>query len=290
MNNFTKASTVLILVTIFVMSILYVRYLPGPDSVAVVRVTSFPQEWYYNDTYECSPLVKALIQRNTSHPWNASTNFLSQGGEDRFVLEHFFHSSVGGSHTFLELGAYDGRLYSNSYFFEVVMGWKGILIEPSTPNYVELEKNRPGSVTLHMGVCERPQLLHVLGKGPMADTVNTNHPFHDGDHRSTCPCLPMRDILDMVGEEGMIDYLSLDVQGHEIQAIISHDWVRHPVRVLSIEQFIGYHEFEHATGRETVAMNRRALRERGMCRFHTSATSNNYDDEIWVNPALLTVL
>jgi FkbM family methyltransferase len=276
-------------VALVMATILAVEYVVGAPRATsqTVKAIGFPPEWYENNTYECSALVRGRVVVNGTHPWVNSTNFLSQGGEDRFVLDHFFHSSsLGPTHTFVELGALDGRLYSNSYFFEVVMGWSGVLIEPSTPNYLELERNRPGVTTLHMGVCERPQLLHVLGKGAMADTLASNQEFHDGTYRSTCPCLPMSQVLDMVGGIEVIDYLSLDVQGHELQVIHSHDWVRYPVRVLSIEQFIGYHTEEQEAGRKSVEANRQALRERGLCRYYVKVAGPTYEDEIWINPAL----
>ena len=36
---------------------------------------------------------------------------------------------------YIELGAFDGITQSNTYFFELNRGWKGILIEPSKTSF-----------------------------------------------------------------------------------------------------------------------------------------------------------
>ena len=52
----------------------------------------------------------------------------SQCQEDIFLNENYFHNKKNG--TFIELGALDGVVYSNTKFFEDQHGWSGILIEP----------------------------------------------------------------------------------------------------------------------------------------------------------------
>jgi len=43
---------------------------------------------------------------------------------------------------FIELGANDGLIQSNTAFFEFYKNWKGILIEPSHNRYLECVNNR----------------------------------------------------------------------------------------------------------------------------------------------------
>ena len=50
---------------------------------------------------------------------------------------------------FIELGAYDGILSSNTAFFEKYKKWKGFLIEPLKDKYQECVKNRPFSVCIN---------------------------------------------------------------------------------------------------------------------------------------------
>lgn len=54
--------------------------------------------------------------------------YYSQAGEDEFLNKNYFKNKRGG--TYIELGALDGVLYSNTKFFQDHLDWSGILIEP----------------------------------------------------------------------------------------------------------------------------------------------------------------
>jgi hypothetical protein len=69
--------------------------------------------------------------------------YFSQCGEDKFLEETFFSNKRNG--TYIEMGALDGKLYSNSKYFEDHLGWKGILIEPHPEKFKDLEINRPNN-------------------------------------------------------------------------------------------------------------------------------------------------
>lgn len=59
---------------------------------------------------------------------------------------------------FLELGALNGELFSNTYALEHVLGWSGILIEPGTENFRQLLKNRPDDILINAAICDAPQV------------------------------------------------------------------------------------------------------------------------------------
>ena len=69
--------------------------------------------------------------------------YYSQSGEDNFLNANYFKNKTNG--TFIELGALDGVLYSNTKFFEDTLGWSGILIAPHPYKFQELTKNRPNN-------------------------------------------------------------------------------------------------------------------------------------------------
>jgi len=204
------------------------------------------------------------------------------------------------SHTFIELGGYDGRTGSNSYFFDRQLNWSGVLLEASTANYVLLEKARlalPRVATIHGAVCQEQRLLSLWGGHSLTanNRVEANNLFH-GDEQSVSVCLPMSHYLSMLNLSRRIDYFSMDVEGQELEIILSHDWVRHPVFVVSIEVAVqpllsGTAEYQHR--------KRCALYERGMCRW---PFYDNYvppvvygkleapfwgNNEIWINPTIL---
>jgi hypothetical protein len=50
---------------------------------------------------------------------------------------------------FLEVGAYDGLLFSNTVDLEINLNWRGILIEPDFNQYIKCVKNRPNSIVVN---------------------------------------------------------------------------------------------------------------------------------------------
>ena len=67
--------------------------------------------------------------------------YYSQCGEDKFLNDTFFKNKKNG--VYIELGALNGVLISNTKFFEDKLNWKGILIEPHPEEFERLKCNRP---------------------------------------------------------------------------------------------------------------------------------------------------
>ena len=60
------------------------------------------------------------------------------------IVDLFYNTSKNDGF-FVEAGAYDGYTLSNSLFFEVYRGWKGLLVEAHPDNYETLlSTNRKG--------------------------------------------------------------------------------------------------------------------------------------------------
>ncbi len=233
--------------------------------------------------------------------------FMSQFWEDWFLYTEFFHAPryLSANYTFIELGGYDGRSGSNSHFYDQQLGWRGLLLEASTPNYAKLEKARLSArvATIHGAVCTEPSLLTLWGGASL--TANNqraaNGLFH-ADQETLAVCLPMATYVQMAERRlgarlARIDYFSMDVEGQELEIILSHDWARHPVFVVSIEVAVqpllsGTAAYQHE--------KRCALYQRGLCRWpfyddyvppvaaqDGAAVHFSRNNEIWINPALL---
>ena len=73
--------------------------------------------------------------------------------------------AVGGlcSGTYLEMGGLNGIRFSNTYVFNKVLGWNGVLVELSPKNFAALQKNRPNEIAnVHAGVCGEKKTLHYV--------------------------------------------------------------------------------------------------------------------------------
>lgn len=225
--------------------------------------------------YDCAPKIKAKY--NTAPEPKTSVHYKGQEGEDKYMYQHFFHLSKKRPHYFIELGALDGVEFSNSYFFDMELGWGGVLIEGETSNYLKLEQNRgkdpqKSVTTVHLAICIESQFIKMSGTGPMAAAGSQRSP--GGTRITTVPCVPMQDVLTMA-KLPYVDFYSIDVEGAELAVIHSHDFNSVPAHTLLIEMRPADEDVNFAN-----AKIRRALYARGFCRYDNSVGHNN---EAWIN-------
>lgn len=170
----------------------------------------------------------------------------SQFQEDVFLNQHIFKNKQNG--TYIELGALDGVLFSNTKFFEDSLNWTGILIEPHPDKFQELTHNRPNNFLFNNLVsCHEEPLkfrYFVDGHAAVSGVENTLSQFHfDEFFDKYINILPQNSIFinpktltDIVKESGLthIDLLSLDVEGHEYEVLKSWDFSV-PIDVILME-------------------------------------------------------
>src|SRR3972149_7086762 len=66
--------------------------------------------------------------------------YYSQYQQDKWLYENIFKNNTNGF--FVDIGASDGIKFSNTYFFEKMLGWNGVCVEPLPDIYKRLIKNR----------------------------------------------------------------------------------------------------------------------------------------------------
>jgi FkbM family methyltransferase len=67
--------------------------------------------------------------------------FYSQAKQDKFIFEIIMRQKKN-SGFFIEIGAYDGVTFSNSYFFEKSLNWNGICVEPIEKYFNNIKQTR----------------------------------------------------------------------------------------------------------------------------------------------------
>lgn len=189
--------------------------------------------------------------------------YRSQAGQDRFVLNKLFKKSKRNGF-FLEMGAADGLLLSNTYVFEKVYNWNGILVEP-THKYDQLIKNRSAHclqacVSSNSGYTF---IVEVVGKGyASVDSENTLRSvtlaadssaeatekakalfqgYLEENEESSLKCrkvemITLDELLNRFGAPKVIDYFSLDVEGHEEEVFRSFSFKDYIFNVMNIEK------------------------------------------------------
>jgi Methyltransferase FkbM domain len=202
------------------------------------------------DTISFRTTAEACKPANlTDRPVNASLK--AQSGEDVILLQ-WFNGLCNG--TYFEMGALNGVTYSNTYFFNRVLHWQGLLVELSPSSYKALKVNRPNELAVvHAAVCndddDQPTALHFYERDNSA--VNGIWEFSTESFRKqwwpgvrledTTPinCRSLKDIManDLPKTDGgnYFDFGSLDCEGCEWTALQSIDWQRTAFGILLVE-------------------------------------------------------
>ena len=121
---------------------------------------------------------------------------------------------------YIELGAFDGITQSNTYFFELYRGWKGVLIEPSKDAFDLCCKNRPNSKVINCCcVSNTYNESKILGdfNSTLMSSVNGER-LHTKD-LIEAKTMTLEKILDENKIDIEIDFLSLDTEGYELYVL-----------------------------------------------------------------------
>lgn len=173
----------------------------------------------------------------------------SQNGED-LVLWRFFEGKRDGF--FVEIGAFDGVSFSNTYFFEAV-GWSGILVEAVPEMIAAARQHRPFSRCVHavVGSAVGRSRFHVVnGPGGVAtlsfseaDELHRDRVRKEGGSIREIQ-VPLQTLDAILGEvDAPIDFISIDVEGGELEVLKGFSLDKYQPRVLVVE--------DNSAGRDT---------------------------------------
>jgi FkbM family methyltransferase len=170
-----------------------------------------------------------------AHPHRLSA-ILPPDDEARLV-EEFFGPRTG---FFVEVGANDPREGSQSWHLEQ-RGWSGILVEPQPDLAVALRRNRKAKV--YQAACSspehagRPTLLHIAGPFSSLDPKLAVTGIR-AQRQIEVAVRTLDDILTEAGAPAPLDFLSVDVEGHEIDVLRGFDFARWRPRLILLEDHI----------------------------------------------------
>jgi FkbM family methyltransferase len=159
--------------------------------------------------------------------------YLSQIGQDKWV-----HSVIGDKKDgyFIELGACDGIYFSNTYFFEKALGWNGICIEPNDNYFTQLQTNRKCNLSNAL-ISSEPNIevefsICDATSGIIDESIG---PFTNKKNIVIKKTSTLADILSIYDAPNIIDYLSLDVEGHEYSILSTFPFDKYKFRCITVE-------------------------------------------------------
>jgi len=152
--------------------------------------------------------------------------YRSDNNEDKTFYTHFiepFQDSLVQPPTYVELGAFNGLVESNSLFFDKCLGWDGLLVEanPHRAVFPELVKNRPHAHRFHMAAsCDNDGTKNTTMPFYATAFTNsaqggTNNAYEGKRQRVDVPCGSLTHLLLDLFPGGHITFFSLDVEGAE---------------------------------------------------------------------------
>lgn len=177
-------------------------------------------------------------------------NFYSQIGQDEYYIRNISKGKRNGF--YLDIGANDGKFGSNTAALEFEYSWKGICIE-ANPQLIEvLTKNRPNSFIVHKAVwttrgevdIEIPKKFKKnipsdqLGRisGIERNQTAFKKFFDKGYDTFKVKSDTVTNILSEVVKLPItIDYMSLDTEGSELEALQSIDFKLIDIKFMTVE-------------------------------------------------------
>ena len=159
------------------------------------------------------------------------TESKSQNGQDLFALLSNDFRSNG---VFIEFGAYDGVIFSNTYLLEKQFGWTGILIDPIPSHYESMKQNRHCKLIHGAITAERQEsvLIEELPASDLSKFVNKRKIFKKIHE---VKALTLQEVIDQNLTSTEIDFLSIDIEGEDIEILKSLDLSRYKIKAICVE-------------------------------------------------------
>jgi len=188
---------------------------------------------------EFKKIIKELIIKGENLPEEIFNNIKSQNLQDLIVLDLFGFKKKG---IFIEAGACDGILNSNTFLLEKNYEWSGLLVEPISEYYILLEKNRD-ALTSNVALSHdnNKQLDFLITANKDLSTIKG---YEDNDYHAEnrqeyklikVPTATLNNLITKNLQNFEIDFLSLDTEGSELEIIKSLDFSKHIIKVICIE-------------------------------------------------------
>ena len=164
---------------------------------------------------------------------------------------------------FVELGANDGVMQSNTLFFEYFKAWRGVLIEPHQQTYNRLIKNRATENSFWNAACVgfdfKKSEIELVYSNLMTSPIEGRNEISDpklhaesgqrywggSSYTFKAPAKTLNQILKDSKSPEIMDLLSLDVEGAELEVLsgLNHSEFRFKYICIETSNFLALQSF-----------------------------------------------
>lgn len=164
----------------------------------------------------------------------------SQEGEDLLLGRFLCMKNTG---FYIDVGAHHPKRFSNTYAF-YKKGWSGINIDPMPGGMRLFDKYRPRDINLEIAVAvDHKQLTYFQFNEPALNTFSRDLAISRDGYEGykiiatqEIQAYPLRIILDKhLNSEQSIDFMSVDVEGLDLEVLKSNDWSKYKPKILLLE-------------------------------------------------------
>lgn len=160
------------------------------------------------------------------------------------ILRHLIGSDKRDGF-YVDVGAYDPVIFSNTHFF-YVNGWRGINIDARPGSRALFEKVRPRDVNLEIGIAATEGTLtyYFVGENSTMNSFSREFLEHidmlsQVKKEIAVSVLPLRKVLETHLPSGQaIDFMTVDVEGHDLATLQSNDWQRFRPHFVVVEDAV----------------------------------------------------
>jgi FkbM family methyltransferase len=174
-----------------------------------------------------------------------NVRFYSQQDEDKYIIQYLLKNKIDDG-TYLEIGACDGLLYSNTKTLEDFFNFTGILIEPqdfffnNIKNNRSVAKNELYNCAVTNNESDTISFIGNNAEAGVENDINTNLNKFNWNKSYNVPNKKMKDILQN-SKFKYIDFMIIDVEGSELSLLKSIDF-NFPIYCIIIEAHSGEQE------------------------------------------------
>lgn len=236
-----------------------------------------------------------IIQRYTQYGFRKTLYFLfselrirvinpicfhsySQFGEDLWLNTYFKGKTKG---FYLDIGAYDPFRFSNTMHF-YKKGWRGISVEPNSERFRLFPVHRPEDINLNMGIGVKNGKMIFYRIDP--PTLSTFSKFQAEVYvkqgfritgKVQVNVFPLKELCSLYVKKRIIDFMSIDVEGTELEVLKSNDWKRFRPRIICIESTV----VSEKQGNPRDKKMQKFFRSHGYRCIHQTEANSFYEDK-----------